>query len=700
MANNKLKKYFEIFVMIFVSALLIFFAIINFYKTTTPVDWQFINSLIPRGRDLYLPFTQVKDRRNYFFGIITFLILTIFYLTVYWRQINDKNKHSLDKKFFLFFCFAISIIYIKFLFIDKYGFTPSFSDISPYLSSIYYYLIGCVIFYLIIKFKIIDYLLYKLSFISNLRIYTALEYFLIFISIFLLLFTPHYQYMFEGISYYGGEMYHYFLHANFFIAPINEVLNGKFLLINVNSQYGLLLTYFAAWFFKIFGFSYANFSLYTILMCIIYSFIFYLVIKKVSKSGLLALFGTLAYMKIVYFRSFLVFESYIVPSTTAVRYFFDVIALFTVYYLFKNFTLKKLYVANFIIAIAFFYNFEIGLSIIVAYGACLFIKMVIDYLENGSWMRPLWYLGNFFLNLIFVLLIISLITYFKSGIFPNWILYLISASMYGKGAYDFPMAIINSYYFPLLIYITTFFLLVYKIMNKKINDLYVLTFLLIYGVTSFYYYVVFSETHHLITVVHPAIILGMILTKKIIQNWKNIELAEWKKTFLLLFIFIVFNSLFQSNSNDYSYIRDRLSQRINPITHSFYYWDYPGTYLFLANNSQTDFAKAADTIKLLTPNIKDIVIISRYDTLLYVMTRKTSLVNHPILENDISFIKAKNQIIDSIKLKKPKYIFVYSDNYSTMIDDTLSSIWNGVKNDYEFVESAGVINVFRLKRVV
>jgi len=532
----------------------------------------------------------------------------------------------------------------------------------------------------------------------NLKSFTFIFDILFFVFIFFLEFNPNFKYSYEKIANYGGEAIHQFHHADFFIAPIHEILNGKMLLVNVQAQYGILLSYIASIYFSFIGFSYSGFTLYNILLIILYTYLFYYFCLKLTKSRIFSLFTTLGFIKITFFRTFWQYEPYILPSTTAIRYFFDIVTMIFVYRLFNKYTKFNLYLTSFFIAMAFFYNTEIGLSILIAYGATHFVDLLTNFPRNIKFNKIATIFISLISSLVFFIILISLVTFLRIKQFPNWLNYFKIIFMYGRGGYDIAMPLIGSYYLNILVYALTFYLIIFKLINRSYRNLQILTFILVYGILSFFYYLIFNEPHHFVTIVQPAIILAVFILKTIFDNRSLIKkLNIFQQTIIItLFIFII-SFIYSSPLKSLNFALNRLKLRYSKLPGKYYYWNNSKAKIYLSDNNGKDFSQSAEVIKKLNPE-KQVVILSRYDTILMMMTNKTSLLDFPIIEYQINFVKEEEDSITKIKKDKPKYIFVFSDKYPTMVSWTIHEIWDAVKDNYIFVKNAGVVDVYKLKK--
>ena len=712
--TKKISSLIYLFIYSLICSTLLIFIPVLFGVKLKPLDTKFIDLLLPIARNqYYLPFRS-NDTRNYLLGIIIILVTTLIYFVIYLRTLNKKNNSKIHLKYFFYF---IAFIFFSYITVIGYKYIKTgwsntssllhlsleyFSNIKYYSQFIYFLFAGFVITYFTTKLKLLFKLkkiLYRLL-LYKLHIPSIYINIFAFLFIFVMLFNPKYKFSFEKISNYGGEEIHQFHHANFFIAPINEVINGKMLLVNAQAQYGILLTYLSAIILKFFGFSYSNFNLYNIIVSIIYVYVFYLFLVKSTNNRLLSFIGTIAFIKLSFFRIFWPYEIYTLPSTTPIRYLFDIFAIYSVHNLYVDYSKRKLIFASIILSLTFFYNTEIGISIVLAYLGVVGINLFLNIKNNDKTLFKAFFS---IICLIFFLLIttflISILTYLRVGQFPDWFSYFSYIFIYGKGAFDIPMPFVGPYYFVIIVYIITFYSLIYKYVTKKFNNFYISLFILFYGILNFFYYLVFSEPHHFLTIIHPSIILSIFLLNDFIKNKSNLsKVPAFQKALFITFIFFVFGYFFSEPIKTWKYLLLRFNNRYGISSNIYYYWKNKGANFYLSDNNGSDFIKSVNAIESFSKHEKNIVVLSRYDTLFYVMTQKTSLLNHPIVEYDLTFIKDREYAINTILSSKPSYIYIFSDNYSTMVSWTIHEIWDAVKDKYSFVKNIGVVDVYMLKK--
>jgi len=673
--------------------------LIKLFNKPFPIDQKLINSLLPFYRSLFE--TQTNDALYFVLGVLLFTAIPII-LFIVWKKI---------RKAIIFLPILLVVLtWLAVPGLKTFKYLIVYQFLNNHYLEIVFVLLATLSIFLINEAKM-SFPSAKINdFVNKNSIFKFLL--IIFLVAFLsvVIFNPKYKYSYENLGWYGFESLHQFHHINFFLGPINEVTYGKNLLIDAFSQYGLLLTYFAAFIFKIVGLSYSNFVLYDMIVSIIYAVLFFLFISKVTKSYVLGFVGVLVYIKLVFIRyGYTTWEVFTAPSLTPLRNFFDIIVIFSIYNTFKKpLTFRKILLMSGVVSLASFYNAEIGIFIFLAYLCVIAVNIILSY-RSGSTLKILIIkMMQFFLSLEVSILVIggfiTLVTILRSGILPDWGQYFAYVLFYAKGLYDIPMPRFGLYYFPIGIYIISLYLVLLKIYYNNNRSIYLLTFLLIYGTLSFMFYINLSEGNHLLAIIHPAILLYFILWSEardiifpVAEDRPFIEKRLLTLKFLL-FLFFVSGLIIMYNGplESAKALANRLQERYSKVKPVYYYWSYEGTDFYLHDDNGINFALAAKRIRELTSDASKVLIISRYDTLLYVMSQKASIIDYPIAEYQIYTYEDLQKSINQILKINPKFVFVYSESYNQVQKETPILIWQAIKNRYTFSEHAGAVDVYQM----
>ena len=408
----------------------------------------------------------------------------------------------------------------------------------------------------------------------------------------------------------------------------------------------------------------------------------------------------MAYIRLVYFRGEFApdVEVFVFPSTTPIRYFFDLIVFYLTFeYFRRQANHKHLSIMALVVSLCFFFSFDFGLLILLSYFATLMFDICLLIINKEKLKKIINRLTVYSATLIIPFIIIGFLiimtTFVRSGAFPNFSQYFfhLSTQAVQLNNRSFP-ATISWQYLPLLIYLMGFYSIFYQAFFKKVRGNQWLVFLLVYGLLSYTFYINLSEPNHLFSIIHPAILIFVIL-------FKPKASASFFPLLISVFFFVsIFWIIFTTPDLFSNMIAARINYRYSPIGNNYYRWNYPGTDFYLQDDDGKNFKLAADKIKSLTKKDEEVVIISRYSALLYLMSGKTSLINHPNIEYDIYSVQELSKAINKIKNLKPKYIFVYSQQYNQWYLDYMNILWEKIKKDYIFKENAGAVDVYQLEK--
>src|SRR3990167_9013658 len=173
-----------------------------------------------------------------------------------------------------------------------------------------------------------------------------------------------------------------YYHHNFMIGTINDLLQGKHLLIDTFNQYGLFYPFILFLVFRtVLQFSYMNLYLAFMIGTVMYFAILYFFILLITKKNLLSLVGLLVSMGVVMtfnFHTFPFSENYVWPGSIPLRYFFDGL-VFLLLLKNKNFKSYNLHIITAcLVAIAIFFNLETGISLGMGYLFLLFGHVIMQ----------------------------------------------------------------------------------------------------------------------------------------------------------------------------------------------------------------------------------------------------------------------------------------------------------------------------------
>jgi len=494
-----------------------------------------------------------------------------------------------------------------------------------------------------------------------------------------------------------------YYHHNYFIATINDLIQGKHILVDTFNQYGLLwplLFYFL--FTTIIPFSYMNLYLLLMIFTYIYYVILYFFIKKLTKNPVITLIGIYVILGVNTLFNYPVFpfsENYVWPGSTPLRFFFDsavfLIVLGNPY--FKSYGLTIL--SGFLTAYSLFHNFEMGVSLASAY--------IFLLLTNAFFIKKrLLPFSVFFISLVLIFLAFVAYTFIASGQLPDWELYWRFISLYQAGFTNSATPLVGWYYLHLLIYFSVLISTLYLQIRKKVNWKWtVLGAYSLYGLLILNYYLSRSHYSNLTVVSIPALVIFITL----FSDLKKIKNIFTPKVFQLVYslfvaVFIVL-SVFTS-----FYLYKRINYRVWSWKEVQKLKKYPNNRAFIVANyvpvedyTAEDIISSVDKIKELTKDEKKILLISKYDAVIFIMAEKTNIISYPLLEQIHTIENKKKVKKDLVQMKdKPRYLFIDKINSGEKKSDlpeprdVLDEIQNSITPYYEYKKQVGILDIYEL----
>ena len=313
---------------------------------------------------------------------------------------------------------------------------------------------------------------------------------------------------------YGGAGYHVW----FFLAPVHDVLQGKHLLVDTGSQYGVLLVQTLALIFRAgVPFSFPNFTLILIVLSIAYHFFLYLVLRATFRDRFLALLGILLIFSMGFLRHAAFNfpgEPYVHPSTLKLRFLFDVPVFALLTWHVRRGNRYALPIAGLLSAVSLLWNMETGLSLTIAYVA----YVCVDALRASRWkiaVQRILLHGAFLAACIAA--VIGLFMWWTraaAGSFPDFSSIPFYMRLYYSGFGALPMPVIGAWCVLIFLYLVV---LLQAARRMVLHDLDPETALraawAVYGLMIFHYYISHSASTNLSAATVPAVILGLWLIR-------------------------------------------------------------------------------------------------------------------------------------------------------------------------------------------
>ncbi|MBT6618829.1 MAG: hypothetical protein HOB41_02995 [Gemmatimonadetes bacterium] len=219
-------------------------------------------------------------------------------------------------------------------------------------------------------------------------------------------------------------------HYNFFLGPVNDVLRGKSLLVDINCQYGVGVIYFLALFFELspIPLNYQGFALLLNTLLVLQYALIYLLMRRVLDSQLFAIVALLLILNANYNNH----EYIALPSTGPLR--FGITYALLAFFLFRSRFAPQPWVQMVIyglVGLSSLWSFESFAYTLTAY---LCAELYTLFCAPNDLRRKLHHLlpiiGGPTAAIAGGHLLLALFTYLRAGAWPDWSHYLEYLSLY------------------------------------------------------------------------------------------------------------------------------------------------------------------------------------------------------------------------------------------------------------------------------
>ncbi|MBI4035055.1 MAG: hypothetical protein HY381_01500 [Candidatus Chisholmbacteria bacterium] len=504
--------------------------------------------------------------------------------------------------------------------------------------------------------------------------WSLMEIVIVLLTLLIIFWNPNFRSTFGSLADYGRI--HQFFHYNTFVGAVSEVIYGKIPLVNTFDRYGVLIIFLPAMIFRLLPFSYVNFYLYLVVIHLIYYFLLYLLLRKLTRSRLLSWLGLVFIARLVFLRPWASHDPLSLPSTTSLRFVADLPLFLTLFW----YQLKRSRLSWFILLLINFlaplYNPEIGFSLFIA--TIIFLTLL-----TYQFRQPLIQLISRISLLVTIFLsapaAYSLLIWVTSHQLPQWDKFVLHGRILLLGFATLPLPKLGVYWLILAIYQFAILVTAKHLLTRSKHLLAPLIgTLAIYGLTIFHYYLGFSETEHLLAVSIPALILLTLWVNHLIRKYPLVTIP-----ITLTFLWLLFHS--------WPRTAQLLRSRYLPLTRGFY-WSYPGTGFILSDVAQDEFVQTAQAIAATVPPGQPVTIISRYDTLLLVMSHRASLTSYYFYDVQLLSSTMIEEVVDQIMLAQPEFIFADPENQQSEVSQL---VFQKLKNRLQWEKKAGILDIYR-----
>ena len=518
--------------------ILINLVVYSFYPDNT-------EAMIIQGKKLIIESNhlRIKPEPVEQFHILTTLIFTplllFFSIKIFSSRVFSRISITDAMHYFnvaLWFSVLATLFYLSFKLVDPNSWPPAYVyGIRHYIdvmTSELRFLITLIIFPLITYF-IFNGIPIKYNKLVNWLLYSLVLFFLL--MMFLLSICNSETYLGTGQN------------LNAVLYSISQVQQGKILLVDFTTQYGLF-AHFLYPLFKLINVNIVSFSVTMAALTVVsYSLIFF-GLRKIISNDFVVFFSFIAIIYFSYFTAFFNGPWYdLTYASNPIRRIFPALILFFVFSYILN-PKKILYLLIiFLSSLSILWNFESGII-------CFLSFYIYVLYENIAVNNLRVYASGFIKHsitsasiLTLTFFLFSIIIYLQSDSFPNWNLFLKYPTLFGiSGFYSLPIAIFHAWNLVFLVYLYGIYIGLNSILLNKKNVLDRAAFFISifgFGISSYY----FSRSHdlNLISTLYPSFILLAIYLNKVldyryranIYNIKNF-LSVLVISFILVVVFV------------------------------------------------------------------------------------------------------------------------------------------------------------------
>lgn len=323
-------------------------------------------------------------------------------------------------------------------------------------------------------------------------------------------------------------------HADPLFYVLSQVVNGKTLLVDLPSQYGLWVELIAP-IFRMSAVSVINVTGFFAVLQLASSLVLFFVLFKLIKDPLLLVLGGIALI-VMTFGTNSLFSGARDPyfQYWPIRSFWPMLSVFAVYKFTQRATLVRCVFVSAMGALSLFWNTDTGLFVVIAFGSMLFFKFMVSTLSRNppghmggkAWTpkRLLLYLIVHAATTLFVLAVLFALLTLKSGkeLDFSWLVEY-QRIFFGLGFFMLPlprdmhpwMPVLGIYLLGLLVSVHSW---VSPSQGRRADTVFYLSML---GIGLFAYYQGRSHVLNLITVCWPAVLVGLILTDESLRAMRT-----------------------------------------------------------------------------------------------------------------------------------------------------------------------------------
>ena len=298
-----------------------------------------------------------------------------------------------------------------------------------------------------------------------------------------------------------------------FLAPTQDVLSGKHLLVASQSQYGLLLFYLLAAIFRFMSIANDHFGAVLIVLHVLYYTLLYLILRTLLPNRTQAIVAFLFVMGFSFFSNEARSSIYGQPSISRLRNLLD--APIFLGFALELKTQRRFWfkIAAVLTGIAALYNMDVGAALLIA---GLAFAVAVPLFTERSATRVLWQstmrIGWIVGTVVFTVIGFTAFIELASGQFPAWSKLFTLVGMYVAGFGSLPMPVVGAYWWILAAYAAGLLTVFVSWVGKRnLREAPFILAVCVYGIVAFHYYLGRSYIGNLWVISTPALVCAALL---------------------------------------------------------------------------------------------------------------------------------------------------------------------------------------------
>ena len=492
---------------------------------------------------------------------------------------------------------------------------------------------------------------------------------------------------------------YYWEETPFMLNPINELDLDRDK-SEIFSQYGFLSLYPIKFIMEqLGGISVSNFEKTKNIVCMIYyviavGFVFLFFKNDLIRFIFILLLG-------IRFFSVTYYSYHYAPTFFDTRHFFDLIIVLFLFYATKFQNLSAIFktICIFLALLSIFMANDFGLYIFIALLGTLIIEYGADVAKDKKFID----IKKIFFILVYAVL--GIIIYARYPLMKNP-----SVKYFLDGFYSFNIP--SSLFLLILLVIFIQWLMLIVFYKKLDKNGYLLGYIFLLFYTSFLYtYLVWKPNISAVIFfidALPFIIILNLFPRKIKNVFSIISIL------IGMLLYIKFASYYLWEIRNYNNIFE---------THKIYKWEHERAGGIITTYPFDKFKSSIDLINKYSSNTNEIYMISKYDNILQFFSKRYSGLKYfelrSFLVSDIEYNEVLNLInskadilyVDAdidrdykAEMNERRFFdlydeYWYNENVKQRIPklETLNKLFNEVKENYELIDSGGLLNVYKKK---